>query len=94
MYAMLTLINAEHIHCRSGDFVQGENKFLIDSCANMNIIKISVQNYHIIIKHSYNINCRNCSVIIDMETEKLIIPEPIYWIRSDNNTSVHPRPIN
>jgi len=43
MYVMLTLINAEHVHCRSDDFVQGENKFLIDSGANMNIIKILVQ---------------------------------------------------
>lgn len=129
---MLRIFNAEHIHCRSDDLVQGENKCVIDSSVNMNIIKISAQKDHIIIvnekekrnikgintatiltaetvvveifikKQTFNEKFEDFStpeagvlgiaflktneVIIDMETEKLIIPESIS--RPDNNTSV------
>lgn len=64
-------IHSEHILSRSNDFVKSENKFLVDSGADMNIKKMSALKNHVMVNETerrniqginakYYNNSRNC----------------------------------
>lgn len=48
-FNLVTPIDHEHITCFSDKFIKNENKFLIDSGSEMNLIKISTLKGHIIV---------------------------------------------
>ena len=56
-----TPIHAEHILCRSKDFVRNEHKFLIDSGADMNVIKLSTLKNHVMVNETERRNIKGVS---------------------------------
>jgi len=83
------IVNAEHVHCRLDDFVQDENKFLIDSCANMNIIKMSVLKYYITVneKEKESIKGTITATILTVRPVmvKFFIKNQTFFVKFDNS---------
>jgi len=63
-------IKAEHIFCRSRDFIPSEGKFLMDSGADMNIIKLSMLKEHLVVNEldKRHIKSLNATTILTIAT--------------------------
>ncbi|CAH1720592.1 unnamed protein product [Aphis gossypii] len=84
---VITPIHAEHILCRSIDFVGDEHKFLIDSGADMNIIKLSALKNHVIVNETEKRNIKGISATtirtIGTVTIEIFIKDKTFQVKFD-----------
>ncbi|KAF0692043.1 Retrovirus-related Pol polyprotein, partial [Aphis craccivora] len=84
---VITPIHAEHILCRSNDFIENEHKFLIDSGADMNIIKLSALKNHVMVNEIEKRNIKGISATtirtIGTVTIEIFIKDKTFQVKFD-----------